>query len=315
MSVPFADDLAAAAARTATPLLLAALGETIAEKSGVLNVGLEGTMLAGAFAGFVAGHLSGDPLVGLAAALATGTAFAALFGALAIGARLDQVIAGLFVNLLAAGLTALAFRELFRADVFAARSTAVRSTPFEEAGFPFLDGVPVLGPFLRQTPLTWAALALVPAIGFVLGRTRAGLAIRAAGESPEAADALGVRVGRVRFLCCLAMGALAGAAGASLTLAQSDTFVEGMTAGRGFIALAIVIFGRWRPAGVLLASLFFGAASALQFRFQALGFSLPHTVFLALPYVLTLACLFVFGYGRRSRAPAALARPYAREGT
>jgi len=307
----FADDLAASAVRTATPLLLAALGETISERAGVLNVGLEGTMLAGAFAGFVAGHASGDPWVGLAAAVAAGTAVAAGFAVLAVLARVDQVVAGLFVNLLVAGLTALAFREIFREDVFSARSAAVRSTPFPETRAGILDAVPVLGAALRQTPLTWAALALVPAVAFLLGRTRAGLAIRAAGEAPSAAQALGLRVRRVRFLACLAMGALAGSAGAALTLAQSDTFVEGMTAGRGFIALAIVIFGRWRPAGVLLASLFFGTASALQFRFQALGLHVPHTLFLALPYALTLFCLFFLG--RRARGPAALGRPLPNE--
>jgi simple sugar transport system permease protein len=311
--IPFADDLAAATARTATPLLLAALGETIAERSGVLNVGLEGTMLAGAFAGFLAGHASGDPLVGLAAAVAAGTAVAAAFAAIAVLGRVDQVVAGLFVNLLAAGMTALAFREIFRDEVFAARSTAVRSVPFREVAFPVLDGVPVLGAFLRQTPLTWAALALVPATAFVLTRTRAGLAVRAAGEAPGAAAAAGVRVLRVRFAACLAMGALAGAAGASLTLAQSDTFVEGMTAGRGFIALAIVIFGRWRPAYVLLAAVFFGGVSALQFRFQAIGLAIPHTVFLALPYVVTLACLFFVG--KRSAGPRALATPFPKDAT
>jgi len=307
----FADDMAAAAVRTATPLLLAALGETIAERAGVLNVGLEGTMLAGAFAGFLAGYVSGDPTVGLAGAVAAGALVAAAFALLAVRARIDQVVAGLFVNLLAAGLSALAFREIFRDAVFAAESRAVRAVPFADVSLPLLDAVPVLGAALRQSPLSLAAILLVPATAYLLSRTRIGLVIRAVGEAPEAADALGVSVARVRFGACLAMGALAGAAGASLTLAQSDTFIEGMTAGRGFIALAIVIFGRWNPYGVLVASLFFGAASALQYRFQALSLGIPHQAFLAAPYVLTLLCLF--GLGGRARTPAALARPFSRE--
>jgi simple sugar transport system permease protein len=172
--------------------------------------------------------------------------------------------------------------------------------------------LPLLGPLLlRQTPFVWAGLALAAAIGLALSRTRAGLRLRAVGESARAADAEGVSVGRTRLLAVVFGAALAGLAGAALSLAQSDTFTEGMTAGRGFIALAVVIFGRWRASGVLLAALFFGAATALQFRLQARGAGFPYPLSLMLPYLVTLAVLAVAS--GRARAPGDLGRAYRRE--
>jgi simple sugar transport system permease protein len=299
------EDLLVAALRLAAPLLLAALGELIVERAGIVNIGIEGMMLAGAFAAFAAAVATGSPAAGCAAGIAAGAALGALFAAFALARHADQIVVGLAVNLLALGGTGLAARALW--------SGAVPSGPrWDEVALPGLASLPGVGPLLfRQTPFVWAALAVALAVGFFLARTRAGLRLRAVGEAARAADAEGVSVPAVRALALLAGGALAGLAGASLSVAQTHTFTEGMTAGRGFLALAIVIFGRWRPGGVVLGALFFGAATALQFRLQARGFDLPYPIFLMLPYVIALAVL-AFAAGR-ARPPADLGRAYRRE--
>ena len=281
---------AAAALRIATPLLLAALGELIAERGGVINLGIEGGMLSGALAGAMGSMIAG-PWIGLAAGIAAGLVVAGVFAAVAIGARADQIITGTAVTLGAIGLTGAASRWWFGAA---------------GAG---LD-VPTLAPVgigaLSQPAPTWVAAALVPVVWWLLFRTRAGLALRAAGEAPATAHALGVRVRLVRTGAVLAGGALAGMAGATLVLAQVGTFAERMTAGRGFVAIAIVVLGRWHPGGVLLGALLFGGLTALQYVFQALGLAVPYQLFLMMPYLLTLVALA--GAAGRTQAPAGLAR-------
>lgn len=306
--------------RLAVPLLLAALGETVAEKSGVINVGLEGMMLAGALAGFVAAFSSHNPWVGACAAIGAGAALAALFAWLAVGLGADQVVAGTAINILALGLTGV----LFRAQPGLSGATAAG---FNAVQIPGLHPVPGLHPagttvsalaqmgsaLLEQNALGYFAFALVPGVWLFLFRTRAGLRLRAAGEYPAAADSAGVPVRQVRSGAVLFGGAAAGLAGAYLSLGYTNGFVENMSAGRGFVALAVVILGRWNPWGAAGAALLFGLASALQFQFQAAGTLFPYQFFLALPYVLTLFALLV-----RSRlrslpyAPAALGEAYRR---
>jgi len=299
------DALLEAAVRLALPLLLAALGELVVEKAGVINIGTEGMMLCGAFAGFAVAVATGSAGAGVAGAALTGAFAGALFGYFAVVRRADQIVIGTAVNLLALGATGLLARALYRG--------AIPSGPtLPPLPVPILEAVPVLGPMLfRQNALVYAALLLVAAVGIGLRRTRPGLRLRAVGESARAADAQGVDVLRTRLAAVVAGGALAGVAGAALSLVQSNTFTEGMTAGRGFIALTIVIFGRWRPAGVVGAALFFGAAVAFQHRLQARGTDLPYQLTLMLPYLLTLAVLALAS--GKSRAPADLGRPYARE--
>jgi simple sugar transport system permease protein len=299
------EELLAATQRLAAPLLLAAVGELVVERAGIVNIGIEGMMLAGAFAAFAAAVATGSPAAGCAAGIAAGAAFGALFAAFAVARRADQIVVGLAVNLLALGGTGLAARALW--------GGAIPAGPrWEDVAVPGLASLPGVGPvFFRQTPFVWAALLFAVAVAFFLARTRAGLRLRAVGESARAADAEGVSVPGVRALALVAGGALAGLAGASLSVAQTGTFTEGMTAGRGFIALAIVIFGRWRPAGVVLGALFFGAATALQFRLQARGLDLPYPLFLMLPYAIALGVL-AFAAGR-ARPPADLGRAYRRE--
>jgi simple sugar transport system permease protein len=255
----------------------------------------------------VVSYFSGSPWLGLLAGLLAGILFAALFGVLTIYFYADQIITGAAINLLAIGLTGFFFRT-----IFGVTGAALTVTPFPTLDVSLLADVPLIGGLLSGQPiLLYLAFGVIPLASFALNRTRLGLAIRACGEHPAAADTAGLDVFRLRFGCVLFCGMLSGAAGAYLTLAHANTFVEGMTAGRGFIALAIVIFGRWRPWGIFFASLFFGCANALQFQFQALGLDLPYQFFLMLPYLLTLLVLVFFT--RKNHGPAALGKAYRRE--
>ncbi len=301
------ENLLRSGGKLAAPLWLAATGETFAERSGVINIGLEGMMLSGAFAGMAAGLFAGNPWLGLLAGIAAGIVLAALFGVLTVYFHADQIITGAGLNLLAAGLTGFLFRR-----IFGVTGAALTAPAFAPATVPFLSHIPLIGALFSQQPvLLYFAFCLLPIAAFILNRTPTGLAIRACGEHAAAADTAGVKVYRLRFFCVLFCGGMCGAAGAYLALAHAHTFVEGMTAGRGFIALAVVIFGRWQPVKIFFASLFFGIANALQFQFQALGSAIPYQFFLMLPYVLTLLVL-VFA-GAKIGAPAELARPYRRE--
>jgi simple sugar transport system permease protein len=289
--------LAAATLGLATPLLLAALGELVAERAGILNVGVEGLMLAGAFAGMLGSWASGSPVLGMLCACGGALVLAALFALWVVVLDVEQVVAGVAVNLLALGATGVLYRALFG-------QTGSALTVATFAPLAIAPDVAALAP-LRQPLPVYAALALVPAVWFFLARTGLGLRLRAAGEAPQAAESVGVHVGATRVGAILVAAVFAGAAGGYLSLAYSNTFVEGMSAGRGFIALAIVVFGRWRPSGVLIGAWLFGAASALQFQLQAAGVAVPYHLLLMLPYVLTLVVLALTS--RDARGPAALA--------
>lgn len=290
-----------AAIRTATPLLLAALGELLVERAGVINLGLEGAMLAGAFAALVAAG-TGSTTAGYAAGAGAGAAVGLLMGLFVFRLRADQIIAGTAVTLLAGGATGTLYRALYGIE-----GAALSVPTTGPVSVPVLASIPVVGPALFAQPVpTYALYLLVPFVAWWLHRTHAGLALRAIGEAPVAATAAGVHVARVQAWALVAGSALGGIGGATLVLAQTGTFAEGMTAGRGFVAIAIVVLGRWHPLGVTLAALAFGAASALQYIFQAMGWRVPYNVFLALPYLLTLGALA--GVAGRVRAPAALGK-------
>jgi len=297
-----AEEFVAAAVRTGTPLALAALGETVVERAGVINIGLEGIILAGAFGGLLA-SASGSA-TGFAGAALAGVAVAALFALFAVTMRADQIITGVAVNLLVVGLTGTLYRGIYGATGAALTITTTGTLPI-----PLLSRIPLLGPALfDQAPPTYLVYCVAPLLAWWLYRTLPGLAHRAVGERPDAARAAGASPARVRWGAILVGGAMGGIAGGMLVLSQAGTFAEGMSAGRGFIAIAIVALGRWHPFGVLAAALLFGAASALQFLFQAMGWTLPYQLFLALPYVLTLLALAGLA-GRRAAAPAALGQP------
>ena len=297
---PFGDFLEAAV-RTATPLAIAALGESAVERAGIINIGLEGAIIAGAFAALVGAGAAGAGL-GIAAAAAAGLAVAALFAAFAVGLRADQIITGTAVTLLALGVTGTLYRTLYGTG-----GAALTIPTLRPVVVPGLSELPLVGRALFAQPLTTYALYLLaPALWWWLYRTHSGLALRAVGENPAAAAAAGIAPARVQLVALLLGGAAGGLAGGTLVLAQVGTFAEGMSAGRGFIAIAVVALGRWHPAGVAAAALVFGAATALQFLFQAMGWSVPYQLFLALPYALTLVALA--GAAGRGAAPAALGR-------
>jgi ABC-type uncharacterized transport system permease subunit len=294
-------DVLVAAVSIGTPLALAATGETLAERAGVVNLGIEGAMLFGALGGAIGATLGG-PAAGLAAGALAGVLVAALFAAVAIGAGADQIITGTAVTLTCVGLTGTIYREFYGPS-----GVGLSLPTLSNAPIPGLSSIPVIGHALFAQPVTtYLAIALLPAAWAVLFRTRFGLALRAAGEDPTAARAAGVPVRRVRAVAVLAGGMCAGFAGATLVLAQVGTFTERMTAGRGFIAIAIVVLGRWNPAGAGLAALLFGLATALQFALQAAGLRVPYQFFLMFPYLLTLLALA--GAVGRVKAPAALGR-------
>lgn len=286
--------------RTATPLAFAALGELVTERAGVINLGLEGAIIAGCLGALLASG-AGGPLAGFAGGALAGMAVAALFALFVVTLRTDQIIAGTALTLVGLGATGTAFRAFSSAGSLPTAAT-VGAVPI-----PGLSALPVVGPVLFDQPLpTYALYLIVPALAWWLARTHAGLALRATGERVEAARAAGIRTARVRWLAILFGGAMAGLSGATLVLAQVGSFNEGMSAGRGFIAVAIVVLGRWSASGTAAGAVVFGAAFALQFAAQSRGWTLPYQVFLALPYVLTLLLLATLR--GRAAAPAGLGR-------
>lgn len=297
-----------ASIRMATPLILAAIGEVYLERAGILNLGLEAMMLLGAFFGVLGASLSGSPIIGLLSAIMAGLFAGLIFGIWVISLRANQIVTGAAMNIAALGLTSFLSRV-----IFGIRTLPTQVTGFKEWPIPILSDIPVIGRILfYHTPLVYFALFLVIIMTFILFRTTWGLKIRAIGEHPRASESVGIGVLSWRYGMSLLCGGLCGIAGATLSLAQLTTFVDNMTAGRGFIALAAVIFGRWNPIGASAASLVFGATDALQMRFQAFSVGLPPDIFLMLPYLLTLVGVIVFR-SRRTQAPVALAKPYKRE--
>ena len=285
-----------ASVRTATPLLIAAAGEAVCERAGVLNIGMEGCIIAGAYAAFAIG--AAYPGAGYPAAILAGLAIGVLLVVFSVAWRRDQIIVGTALTMLALGTTGVLFRARGVETSLSFQPTIV--------AIPLLSSIPGLGRALFAQPVVgYVAILMIPALWFLFAKTHAGLWLRATGDAPEAARAAGISVERVRAGAVLFGCAMGGLAGGALVLAQAGTFAEGMSAGRGFLAIAIVALGRWKPIGVAIASLVFGAAMALQFVVQAMGWSIRYELVLMIPYILTLAALGAFG---RGVAPASLGR-------
>jgi simple sugar transport system permease protein len=298
--------LFAAALRFATPLLLGALGGLLSERSGVINVGLEGMMLMGAFFGIFGADLSDSWLVGALLGLAAGGVLALVHAVFSIALRADQVVSGVAVNFLAAGITGYVFIAHYGDQ---GTPGSVPSVP--DVNLPLVDGIPFVGDAIGEANLlTWTAVLLVPLLALYLYRTPGGLRLRSVGEKPRAADSVGIPVLRTRYLAVVASGCLAGLGGVYLSVGLVHSFNQMMTAGRGFIALAVVIFGAWRPYGALAGAVLFGFSSAVAQRLPAFSESLA-VLFQALPYVLVL--VVVAGVIGRSRPPAAIGVPYVKE--
>jgi len=295
----FDTELIRSTLRLATPLILAALGGVLSERSGVVNIALEGMMLVGAFFGMLGSMLSGSPWIGLLLGMTAGGVLGLIHAALTQKMRLNHIVSGVALNILALGLTSYILRYVMQS---VGGSASVNGLPEWR--------IPILGPVLSgQNAVFCLAVVLILGLNFVLFATPFGLRIRSAGENPEAARSIGIKVGWVRYLAVTGSGILGGLAGVYLSLGQLNMFTEGMSGGRGFIALAAVIFGKWTPLGAAGAALFFGFFDALQMRLQGQaigGVAIPSEFMLMLPYLLTIIALA--GFVGKASAPAALGR-------
>lgn len=296
-----------AAVTAGTPILFAALGEILAERVGVLNLGVEGMMLVGAVSGFLVTVRTGSPWMGLLASLAAGGLMALIHAVLSVGLRSNQVVSGLALTLFGTGLSGYLGKPLIGVPA---------PSMFRAVPLPLLGDLPFLGPVLFDHDyLVYISYVLVPALWFFLYRTRPGLHMRSVGENPAAADAMGINVVGTRYLYTVLGGMLAGAGGAYLSLAYAPTWLENMTGGRGWIAVALVIFAGWNPLAALGGSYLFGGVDALGLRIQAVGTVVPSFFLSMLPYIFTILVLLASGRGkRRLVAPGALGLAYDREG-
>ncbi len=288
----------------ATPLLFAALGELVAEKSGVLNLGVEGMMVMGAIVGFATVHISGSATLAILASIVAGMLMAAIFALLILKFHASQVPTGLALTIFGIGLSALIGQSMI----------GVAYDGIPQLSIPLLADIPVLGKLLfQQDFLVYLSVFMVFAVSWFLYRTRAGLILRAVGDSHDAAHAMGYSVVRIRLLATLFGGAMAGLGGAYLSLAYSPLWVEQMTAGRGWIALALVVFATWRPGRVLMGAYLFGGITILQLHAQAFGIAVPSQIMSMLPYLATIVVLVIISSDRsriKLNSPASLGKPF-----
>ena len=299
--VDFLSDFLSACLRLSVPLAFAAIGGLFSERSGILNIGLEGMMLTGAFVSAAVALQTGQVWLAVAVALGVSALVGMLHAYLCVSLGVNQLVSGLAINLTAAGMTTYGARLLFD-------SGTVELPSISPLQIPGLSQLPVAGVLFSQDPLFYLLLLLIPLSTYSLFRTRWGLVLRAVGNAPQAADTAGVSVSRVRYISVMLCGGLCGIAGAYLALVHVRFFTEGMSAGKGFIALAALIFGRWHPLATALVCLLFGATEALQLRIQALNLNIPYQFLAMLPYVTALLALM--GIAGKSTPPAALGLPY-----
>ena len=307
LDAAFISGLIGAMMRMATPIIFATLGEILAERSGVLNLGIEGIMLMGAMTGFLVTFNSGSIWTGVLAAAMVGMLLGLLMAFLAVNLGLSQHVSGLGITLFATGLAMFIYRLHFG-------SPTVPPTiePFKQISLPLLAKIPIIGPGLfTQYSLTYFAWLLIPAMSILLYKTRLGLKIRTVGENPVVADTVGVNVVLTRTLCLVFGGALMGIGGAFLTLAHQNMFLIDVIGGRGWVAIAMVIFGNWDPFKGALGALIFGFLDGLQLRLQGLGIAISFHLFLMIPYLLTIVALI--SVSRKASVPAGLLKPYRRE--
>lgn len=288
----------------ATPLVFVAIGELVSERSGVLNLGVEGMMAVGAVCGFAAGYLTGEPILGIVAAILAGMVMAALFAVVTLVFVANQVASGLALTLFGLGLSALIGNAF----------VGIPGLGIPEIHIPFLSDIPFIGPLLfGEDPLTYVAIALTIAVSWFLFRTRGGLILRSVGDNHVSAHALGYNVIRVRFMAVLFGGACAGLGGGYLSLVYTPQWTQNMTAGRGWIALALVVFASWLPSRVVIGALLFGGISILQFHAQAYNIAVPSQFLAMLPYLTTVIVLVLISRNKtllRINTPACLGQPF-----
>ena len=295
----------AAAICLAVPIIAAAVGEVFTERAGILNIGVEGMMLMGAFGAVIASYLTGNPWVGVIGGILSGTLLGLIHAYASITLRISQVVSGIAINIFALGTTTTLARIIFNEE-------RVQVTSFSEMAIPVCKDIPFIGPVICQhAALVYLVVLIVIVAQLVLFRTTLGLSIRSVGENPKAAESAGINVPLIKYACTAFGGMMAGLAGSFLSLVQLNLFVDNMTAGKGWIALTAVVFGRWNPLGAALGSLLFGFVEGVGLRVQALGLPIPHELLLMLPYLVTF--LVFTGLVGRTRAPGWLGRPYAKE--
>jgi ABC-type uncharacterized transport system permease subunit len=307
LDIAFISGLIGATMRMATPIIFATLGEILSERAGVLNLGIEGIMLMGAMTGFLVTFTSGSIWLGVLAGAGVGMLLGLLMAFLAVYLGLSQHVSGLGITLFATGLAMFIYRLHFGSP-----TVPPIIQPFKQITLPLLSKIPVIGPGLfTQYSLTYIAWLLIPALSILLYKTKIGLKIRTVGENPVVADTVGVNVLLTRTLCLVAGGALMGVGGAFLTLAHQNMFLIDVIGGRGWVAIAMVIFGNWDPLKGAFGALIFGFLDALQLRLQGLGIAVSFHLFLMIPYLLTIVALI--SVSRKASIPASLLKPYRRE--
>ncbi|MBW2433989.1 MAG: ABC transporter permease [Deltaproteobacteria bacterium] len=307
LDLAFISGLTGATMRMATPIIFAALGEILTERAGVLNLGIEGIMLMGAMTGFLFTFNTGSIWFGVFAAACVGMLLGFLMALLSVNLGLSQHVSGLGITLFATGLAMFIYRLHFGSP-----TVPPVVQPFKQVALPVLSKIPVIGTGLfTQYTLTYIAWLLVPALSILLYKTTIGLKIRTVGENPVVADTVGVNVTLTRTLCLVAGGALMGIGGAFLTLAHQNMFLIDVIGGRGWVAIAMVIFGNWNPLKATIGALIFGFLDGLQLRLQSVGVVLSFHLFLMIPYLLTIIALI--GVSRKAAVPAGLLKPYRRE--
>ncbi len=304
-SEPFFIILLGGTLTASTPIILAAIGENFVESGGVLNLGLEGMMLTGAFTAFITALYTQNIYLGLFSGIFGGLFIALIFGYLVIYLKINQIVAGLGIEIFVIGITSLLYRVIF------GRSFPVVSEITSKIPIPFLSEIPYIRSIFNQHIITYLSLVLLPVAWWLLYKTNFGLNVRAVGENPAAADAHGVNVYRTRYLTLLLEGILAGLGGAFLSICDLAFFVSNMTMGRGFIAIAIVMLSRWNPSRIFYGAFLFGICQSLTFGLQIIGLGVPREFILMLPYVAVIVLLCLLA--RNTRLPGAFCQPYERE--
>lgn len=303
----FGIGLFAATIRMSTPLILGGVGAVFSERSGIMNLGIEGTMLMGAFAAAITSLLTGNAWLGVLGGAVVGGLIGLLHAFMCIRFKANQTVIGTGINILAMGIP-----PLILAAVWGNPGSTPSVPTLKAITIPGLVNIPIIGDIIgKQNPLTYLALLVVPAAAFFLFKTKTGLRIRAIGEYPLVADTLGVKVFALQYMSVVLCGVLAGIGGAYLSICQVSMFVKGMTNGRGFMAMAAMIFGNWKPGGVLIASLLFGFADSLQMSIQTAGWGIPTDLLLCLPYVITIIALA--GFVGKAVAPKQVGKPYIKQ--
>lgn len=305
-NLSFVVSLLSATVRQAVPILYAALGQIFTQKAGVLNLGVEGTLLVSAMSAFTVAFFSGNLYLAFVAAILVGILWSLIMAWLSNTMNANQVIAGLGLNILGAGVASYVYRI-----IFGVRSLPPQIDPFQSIKIPLLADIPVIGPVLfNNNLLVYLCFLMIPVTWFLMERTTYGLRVKFVGEHPRAADARGIRVNFIRYTAVLIGGAYAGAAGAYMSTAYMSLFTDNLIRGQGFMAVAVVIFAKFKPGGALLGSLVFGFANALQMRLQAMGVAIPNQIMLMLPYIVTIFALI--STSRKAQMPAAYTKPYVR---